>query len=219
MDAQGLRSILASHKSWLSNTGGSRANLSGADLSGADLSGANLSGANLSGADLSWANLRQADLSGANLSWANLSGANLRQANLRQADLSGANLSWANLRQADLSGAEGLLEPFCWLRDTFETTDRGITVYRAQSGQFANPYGWVFEPGSELTEVCHPDRTLDCACGVAFATLEWVRKNHPSDTVWRCLIPWPRSCGVVVPYNTDGKARCDYLELIEVVEA
>ena len=209
MDAQGLRSILASHKSWLSNTGGSRANLSGADLSGADLSGANLSGANLSRANLSWANL----------SGANLRQANLRQADLRQADLSGANLSWANLRQADLSGAEGLLEPFCWLRDTFETTDRGITVYRAQSGQFANPYGWVFEPGSELTEVCHPDRTLDCACGVAFATLEWVRKNHPSDTVWRCLIPWPRSCGVVVPYNTDGKARCDYLELIEVVEA
>ena len=91
MDAQGLRSILASHKSWLSNTGGSRANLSGADLSWADLSGADLSGASLSGADLSWANLSGANLSGADLSWANLSRANLKNTCIDQDNLPNAH--------------------------------------------------------------------------------------------------------------------------------
>ena len=189
-----LQGILDSHREWLTTEGGVKANLSGADLSRADLSWANLSGA-----DLSWANLSWADLS-----WANLS----------RADLSRANLSRANL-----SGATGLLQPFGWLRDTFETTAQGFVVYRAQRGQFSNPDGWVFEPGAILTEVCHSDRALDCACGVAFATLDWVREKHPRDIIWRCLIPWQRSCGIVVPYNTDGKARCDYLELVEVVEA
>ena len=198
------REVLHQHTLWLRVPGeGTRANLSRADLSWA-----NLRGADLRGADLRGANLSRADLRGANLSWANLSGA----------DLSGANLSWANLRGANLSRAKGLLEPFCWLRDTFETTYLGFVVYRSQRGSFTNPDGWVFGPGAELTEVCHSDRTLDCACGVAFATLDWVRKNHERETIWRCLIPWERSCGIVVPYNTDGKARCDYLQLIEVVE-
>ena len=204
-----LQGILDSHREWLTTEGGVKANLSRANLSRANLSRANLSRANLSGADLSWANL-----SGADLSWANLSRANLSWANL-----SGADLSRADLSRADLSRATGLLQPFGWLRDTFETTAQGFVVYRAQRGQFSNPDGWVFEPGAILTEVCHSDRALDCACGVAFATLDWVREKHPRDIIWRCLIPWQRSCGIVVPYNTDGKARCDYLELVEVVEA
>ena len=198
------REVMNSHAKWLmGDSAGERADLSRANLRWADLSGANLRGADLRGADLRWANLRGADLS---------------EANLRGANLSEADLRWANLRGADLRGATGLLEPFAWIEEHFETTEQGVIVFRAQSGQYANPYGWAFEPGASLTEVCHSDRSLDCACGVAFATLEWVRKNHPNDTIWRCLIPWERSCGIVVPYNTDGKARCDYLELIEVVE-
>jgi hypothetical protein len=63
-----LKTILNLHAKWLrSETGGSRADLSGADLSRANLSGANLYGANLYGADLSWANLYGANLYGANL--------------------------------------------------------------------------------------------------------------------------------------------------------
>ena len=58
-----LQAVLAEHKKWLLDDGGSRA-----DLSGADLSGAYLSGAYLSGADLSGAYLSGADLSGAYLS-------------------------------------------------------------------------------------------------------------------------------------------------------
>ena len=61
-----LQAVLAEHKKWLLDDGGSRADLSRADLSGADLSRANLSGANLIGANLSGAYLRGADLRDAN---------------------------------------------------------------------------------------------------------------------------------------------------------
>ena len=80
-----LPKILADHKAWLRDEGGSRANLSGANLFRADLAGANLPAANLAGA-----NLPAADLSGANLSGADLSGANLFRANLAGADLARA---------------------------------------------------------------------------------------------------------------------------------
>jgi hypothetical protein len=100
-----LDKILADHKLWLDDEGGSCANLSGADLSGANLSRADLSGANLSRAYLSSADLIGANLSRANLSGADLSGANLIDADLIDANLSGANLIDADLSRAYLSGA------------------------------------------------------------------------------------------------------------------
>lgn len=105
MNANELKKVLDSHRKWLNNDGGERANLSGANLSGANLRDANLRGADLRGAYLSGANLRGANLSYANLSGANLIGANLSDANLRGADLSGDDLSDANLSGADLSYA------------------------------------------------------------------------------------------------------------------
>jgi len=57
MNADELKTILADHALWLSNSGEKRANLRWANLRRADLSWANLSGANLSGADLSGSNL------------------------------------------------------------------------------------------------------------------------------------------------------------------
>ena len=63
MNADELKTILADHALWLSNSGKKRANLRWADLRWANLRWADLSGANLSGADQSWANLRAANLS------------------------------------------------------------------------------------------------------------------------------------------------------------
>jgi hypothetical protein len=56
-----------------------------------------------------------------------------------------------------------------------------------------------------------------CGCGVNFAPLSWIREHYSSSIIWRCRIRWLDCVGVVVPYNTDGKARCSRLELIEVV--
>ena len=101
-----LDRILDTHKKWLQDDGGEKA-----DLCGANLCEANLRRANLRGADLCGANLYEADLRGADLHLANLRGADLREADLsgtilRGADLREAGLSKANLRGADLRGAD-----------------------------------------------------------------------------------------------------------------
>ena len=100
IDGKQLSDILASHKKWLMNDKGKRADLRGADLRGADLQGADLQGAYLQGADLRGAYLQGADLRGAYLQGADLQGADLRGADLRGADLQRAYLQGAYLQGA-----------------------------------------------------------------------------------------------------------------------
>ena len=65
MNADELKSILASHAEWLAGRGGKQANLREADLRWTNLSGANLSKSDLRKANLSRAILSEADLRGA----------------------------------------------------------------------------------------------------------------------------------------------------------
>lgn len=205
-----LTEILEQHKLWLNNESGERA----------DLSGAYLRYANLSGAYLGGANLRYANLKGANLRYANLSRAALSGADLSGADLSGADLSRADLSGADLSGAKGLLDAAEWIQESFESTTEGVVVYKAFGDIFyCAPERWEISEGTYITEVCNPCRTDDCGCGVNFGTLEWIHSNIDNPTpIWKCLIKWIDLVSVVVPYNTDGKARCERLELLERIE-
>ena len=202
----------------------SGANLSGANLSFANLSDANLSGANLSGANLSFANLRGANLrganlSGANLSFANLSGANLSFANLRGANLSGANLSFANLSGANLSDADGLLSAIDYLKENFEITSEGFIAYKTFGGEYNPPERWVLQPGSVITQNVNFDRCNNCGCGINVAPLEWVKNyyGYTGSDIWKVLIRFEWLAGVCVPFHTDGKIRCERVQLIEIV--
>ena len=215
MTPEKLAEILAAHKLWLNDEeGGVRADLSGANLSEADLSGANLSGANLSEADLSGANLSEADLSGANLSGADLSGANLSEA-----DLSEADLRWANLRWANLSGAKELLSAVNFVDAHFERVTDGYIAYKTFNSEYAAPASWTIAEGSVITENVNFNRCDSCGCGINVAPLDWV-KSHSGwrgGAIWKVLIRWEWLCGVCVPYNSDGKIRCERVELLEVV--
>jgi hypothetical protein len=206
------------------------AELNGAKLEGADLMGANLSWAKLNGADLEGANLRGADLNEANLQdaylvdaslrYADLQAADLYRANLREADLGCAKLSGANLSGVNLSGTKDLLDAVAWLRDNFESDADGLIVYKGIGDtNYLAPDCWTIEPGAALEEVCDSCRTSDCACGVSFATMSWVRQEyrHKDVVIWRCRIEWMDLAGVVVPYNTNGKARCARLTLLEKI--
>lgn len=146
----------------------------------------------------------------------NLRGANLRGADLIGANLSGADLSGANLRGADLSGAKGILSQFDWI-NKFGTDPKGIIVFRAQTGSYSPPAHWKFAVGEFLTEIVNPDRATDCGCGVNFGTREWVKNNH-NGPFWKCRINWLDLVDVVVPFNTNGKARCGRLELLEKID-
>ena len=193
MTKEKLAEILTKHRAWLNDEdGGERA----------DLSGANLSGANLREANLREANLR---------------GANLREANLSMANLSGADLRWADLSMANLSGAEGLLRTVDFLEARFERTDRGYIAYKTFGGSYKAPDTWKLEPGAVIEETVNFDRCTTCGSGINAAPLEWVRKEYPTGTIWKVLIRWEWLCGVCVPYMTDGKIRCERVELLETV--
>ncbi len=210
-----------------------RADLSGADLRRADLSGADLrradlSDADLSGADLSGADLRRADLSGADLSGADLRRADLRRADLSDADLSdadlsgadlsGADLSGADLRRADLSGAKGLLSAIDFLKEHFEMTNEGFIAYKTFGSEYNPPEKWVIQPGSVITENVNFDTTNTCGCGINVAPLKWVQNVYGGDDIWKVLIRFEWLAGVCVPYNSDGKIRCERVQLLEIVE-
>ena len=195
-----------------------RADLRDADLRYAGLNGADLSYAELNGADLRYADLSYAELRDTNLSGANLSGADLSGANLKRADLNGANLNGADLRYADLSGARNVLAQIDFIKNNFETTKDGVIVYKTFNSAYKPPEKWVIQQGSVITENVTFDRTNNCGCGINVAPLEGVKKNNSGEKdIWKCLIRWEWLCGVCVPYNTDGKIRCEKVELIDVV--
>ena len=199
MTKEELSEIIRLHAKWLSDEpGGIRAYLRDANLRRADLSGA----------DLRDANLRRADLSGANLSRAYLSRAYLSGANL-----SDANLSDANLSDANLSGASGLIDATDYIGAHFERVKDGYIVYKTFGGSYSKPDSWTIEPGAIIEEVCNPNRTDVCGCGINVAPIEWVKENYKGD-VYKLLIRWEWLAGVVVPYNTDGKIRCSRAQII-----
>ena len=70
------------------------------------------------------------------------------------------------------------------------------------------------EENSILTEVVNPNRQDSCGCGINVCTKEWMEKN-PLDyngTWWKVLIQ--DYFGVIVPFNTNGKIRCDTVKLL-----
>lgn len=155
---------------------------------------------------------RRADLCEADLSKADLCEADLSGADLSGANLSGADLSWADLRGADLISSINFLEAH------FERTTDGYIVYKCFGAQHKAPKKWKIKPGSVIEETVNPLRTCGCGSGINVAPLKWVRKNYNARPIWKLLIRWEWLAGVVCPYNSDGKIRCERAELVEVVE-
>ena len=130
-----------------------------------------------------------------------------------RANLSDANLSGANLSDANLSGASGLIDATDYIGAHFERVKDGYIVYKTFGGAYSKPDSWTIEPGAIIEEVCNPNRTDVCGCGINVAPIEWVKENYKGD-VYKLLIRWEWLAGVVVPYNTDGKIRCSRAQII-----
>lgn len=229
MTKEKLQEILRNHKKWLDGASAGRACLQGVaiegedlshvDLRHVDLSYANLRHAILQHVDLSGATLLQVDLSYANLRHAILQHVDLRYATLRGADLRGAFLSDVILHGVDLSGAKGLLSAADFLERCFERTDKGYIAYKVFGAQYEPPKEWEIVPGAILTETVNPDRCTECGSGINVAPLDLVKKLYPGvKPIWKVLIKWEWLPGVIVPYMTDGKIRCEKAQLLEIVE-
>ena len=194
-----LANILELHLKWLrSEKGGVRANLSDANLSRADLSRADLRGADLSDADLSDADLSRADLRGA--------------------DLSRADLSRADLRGVDLSRAEGVLSSIDFMNEHFEKIDEGYIAYKTFGTFYSINPNWKIKVGEVIEENVNFDRNNECGCGINVATYNWIKTQTGDSPVYKVLIRNEWLMGVCVPYLSDGKIRCERVEILGVVD-
>ncbi len=133
-------------------------------------------------------------------------------------DLISADLSSANLSEANLSGAKNFPNAQGFLQQ-FESDEKGVIVFKA-IGQtdYPSPTTWKIAPGEFLTENVGPCPVNDCSCGINFGTLEYVKSNYIESAIWKCRINWLDLAGVVVPYHTTGKARCNRLELLQKIQ-
>jgi hypothetical protein len=93
-------------------------------------------------------------------------------------------------------------------------------VYKAVGNTFRNiPENWKIEEGSYIKEVVNSNRTDECGCGVNFGTLEWIADNiEDPESIWECRLYFEDLADLIVPYNTDGKARCSRLQLIKIID-
>lgn len=203
MNQKELNQILEKHKKWLAcEPDGERAVLSECDLSGL----------NLSCSDLRYSDLSCSDLSGCDLSYSNLS-----DCDLSGCDLSGCNLSYCNLSGCYLIDSIGLVSSIRYMEENFERSDDGYIAYKGFESLAILPDTWKIRPGTVIEATVNANRTDNYGCGVDVATLDWV-KEYPSYEIWKVLIRWEWLPGVCVPYNTDGKIRCERVELIEIVQ-
>lgn len=127
-----------------------------------------------------------------------------------------------DLSSADLSGSNGIMSAIAFMDAHFERTPDGFIAYKTFGSSYSPNSDWKIEPGSVLTEVVNPDRTCDCGCGINVVPLSWVKDNATTNggrlSIWKVLIRWEWLMGVVVPFGSDGKVRCEKVELIEVVK-
>ena len=135
-----------------------------------------------------------------------------------QADLRRADLRRADLRNADLSGAIGLKKAADFLMQ-FKQDELGILVYKSIGDTtYEPPSTWEIKACSVLTENVNPTVTQECGCGVNFGTKEFCKKNYPNSILWMARIAWIDCADIVVPIQTDGKARCARLTLLKKVK-
>jgi len=141
---------------------------------------------------------------------------------LTNVDFTGSDLTgnyFADLvRGMNISQTKGL-DNGSDLMNQFEKTDKGWIVYKAIGGTtYPIPNEWQILPGSLLTEQVNHNRFEDCGCGVNFGTLDFIKRNYRNcQQLWKCLLQYEDAYDVCIPYNTDGKARCGKLKLLEKI--
>ena len=132
------------------------------------------------------------------------------------------NLKYSNniFRELYLEKVTGIKSSIDFLKNNFEFTEDGLIAYKTFNQCYKTPEDWIIKPGSILTSPCSSDRNETCAYGINIAPLEWVKdfSSQRKLTIYKVLIRWEWLAGVVVPYDSDGKIRCERCEIISPVD-
>ena len=171
--------------------------------------------ADFSGCDLTRAYFNECDLRGANFS-----GAKLISTRFIKCKLDDAAFDEARANRPVFNGSTGMFDPIEFMANHFERTEEGYIAYKIFDGMYKMPEDWDINPGSVIAENANLNPFDNCGCGINVAPLEWVRafrlKNDAFDQpIWRCLIRWEWLPGVVVPFGTNGKIRCNRVEILD----
>ena len=234
-----LNIILDKHKKCLNKEeGGKIADLFNKDCSDLDFSNndlryiwlvnCNLSNCNLSNCNLEYAYLTETNLTETNLTETNLTNCNLKNVNLRDANLTKTNLTGSNLENADLiyaklKNVKGSITTKDYMKNNFkfDKERNGYIVYKTFGSIYDPPKYWNIKENSIIEENCTMDRRYECGRGINCSNLDWVRnynKKHKNLPIWKMLIKRKWLKGVVVPYITDGKIRCNKAQLLNIIE-
>jgi hypothetical protein len=116
---------------------------------------------------------------------------------------------YENHRYADESPVE-------WMDRMFERTNRGWRVYKTFGRVYASPPEWDIRAGSTIVEGnLDMNNVQVCGAGINFATEDWQRGEREYEyALWECIVPF--NATVIVPWETDGKARTDRLVILGV---
>lgn len=132
--------------------------------------------------------------------------------------LQDAYLRSANLQDADLSAAKNIEKASDWIIKHGIKTKKGFIFYKTFGGQYAPSTSWKIKNNQIIEENCNFSRTIGCGCGINIGTKDWVNKNYPKGDVYEILIEFEWLAGVCVPYNTDGKIRCEKARILKKVK-
>ena len=111
----------------------------------------------------------------------------------------------------------------------FDEEQDGYIVYKTFGSIHKSPEYWIIKENSIIKEKCDIDRRDACSYGINCGTLDWVRDYNTCKSIililqkynlpiWKLLIKKEWLNGVVVPYATDGKIRCNKTLLLNIVE-
>lgn len=191
--------------------------MSKASFLGADLDFARMNGIKAEASKFIKAEMYGVNLTGARLIGVDFFGSNMKNAKFNFSDMRNTCLDESNLSGSDLSGAIGLLSPSDFIKEHFEKCSEGIIAYKTFNEDKQSPKSWMIKPGSIINENANFDRCGTCECGINVATLDWI-KNNRARRIWKVLIRWEWLPGVCVPYGSDGRIRCERVELLEIVD-
>jgi len=138
----------------------------------------------------------------------------LNRARFNKADTTNIVFSDCSMAGIHLSGAI-TQTPKQFMDKLFKRDEKGWIVYKGFGCEYMTPDYWSVKEGGFIEEAVNPDRTSDCGCGINFATISWIKDHYNSSPIWKCRVNFEDACGIVVPYGSTGKARCDRLEILE----
>lgn len=137
-----------------------------------------------------------------------------RESKMIYCDFSNLDCTNSAFGYLDISGTTGFIKSSDFMNRHFKKDDKGYIVFKViGKTDFPPNKNWKIEEGSYIEENVDTNRFECCGCGVNFGTLAYVRSLYPYGEVWECRIDFTDAAGIIVPYNSDGKARCERLYL------